>query len=52
MNKVKKTGVLSERFWEASLEELKKGYIEDPQAGQLGGFIILIDGEIYEKGHI
>ncbi|WP_046227574.1 DUF2087 domain-containing protein [Paenibacillus dauci] len=52
MNKVNKTGELSERFWEASLEELKKGYIEDPQAGPFGGFVCLIDGEIYEKGQI
>ncbi|WP_223068139.1 DUF2087 domain-containing protein [Paenibacillus caui] len=36
---------ISERFWHASLEELKRGYIEDNNA-----FVCLLDGKIVEKG--
>lgn len=52
MNKVKKDKELSERFWEASLDELKRGYVEDAQAGPFGGFVCLIDGQVFEKGQI
>ncbi|WP_411344159.1 DUF2087 domain-containing protein [Paenibacillus sp. WLX1005] len=42
----------SDRFWQASLEELKQGYMEERQAGPFGGFVCLIDGQVFEKGRI
>ncbi len=42
----------ADRFWQASLEELKQGYMEDAHAGPFGGFVCLIDGQVFEKGRI
>ncbi|MFD1887271.1 DUF2087 domain-containing protein [Paenibacillus wenxiniae] len=42
----------SDLFWQASLEQLKQGYMEDTQAGPFGGFVCLIDGKVFEKGRI
>ncbi|WP_322906304.1 DUF2087 domain-containing protein [Paenibacillus campi] len=43
---------LSERFWQADLLELKRGYVEDEQASEYGSFVCLIDGQMFEKGRI
>lgn len=49
---MKKNQAIADRFWEASLPELKRGYVLDEKEGSFGQFVCLIDGQIFEKGMI
>lgn len=42
---------ISERFWNASIEELKNGYVYEEQ-GRCGFYVCLVCGEAFEKGVI
>lgn len=49
---MEKNQEISDRFWRASLTDLKRGYMLEEDNHSLGRFICLIDGMVCEKGVI
>lgn len=49
---MEKNQEISDRFWRASLTDLKRGYVLEEDNHSLGRFICLIDGMVCEKGVI